>query len=131
MKLPISDLQRWSVTFALDSKASELEQIRLRRSALRLKRICSDSFRTLNEITERPSIAFRRPNSLRDLLVRAKLKPDTRDDESPLGEKRPCSKARCKTCKMITPHRWRSQRLGQSSSLVAPLVVRRPMLSTL
>ena len=34
--------------------------------------------------------------------MRAKLKPDMRDDE-PLGETRPCGKARCKTCKMITP----------------------------
>ena len=47
-------------------------------------------------------MAYRRPKSLRDLLVRAKLKPDMRDDE-PLGETRPCGKARCKTCKMITP----------------------------
>ena len=30
-----------------------------------------------------------------------------RDDKS-LGETRPCGKARCKTCKMITPHRSRS-----------------------
>ena len=47
-------------------------------------------------------MAYRRPKSLRDLLVRAELKPDMRDDE-PLGETRPCGKARCKTCKMITP----------------------------
>ena len=37
-----------------------------------------------------------------DLRVRAKFKPDMRDGE-PLGETRPCGKARCKTCKMITP----------------------------
>ena len=41
-----------------------------------------------------------RSKSLRDLLVRGKLKPDTRDDNA---EARPCGKARCKTCKMITP----------------------------
>ena len=33
-------------------------------------------------ITETPILAYRRPKSLRELLVRAKLKPDTRDDES-------------------------------------------------
>ena len=44
-------------------------------------------------------MAYRRPKSLRDLLVRAKLKPDMRDDK-PLGKTRPCGKARCK---MITP----------------------------
>ena len=32
--------------------------------------------------------------------IRVKFKPDTRDDK--LGETRPCGKARCKTCKMIT-----------------------------
>ena len=62
-----------------------------------------ESSSTLSEIfTERPTMAYRRPKSLRDLHVRAKLKPDMRDDE-PLGETRPCGKARCKTCKMITP----------------------------
>ena len=59
-----------------------------------------ESSSTLSEIfTERPTMAYRRPKSLRDLLVRAKLKPDMRDDE-PLGETRPCGKARCKTCKI-------------------------------
>ena len=61
-----------------------------------------ESSSTLSEIfTERPTMAYRRPNSLRDLLVRVKLKPDMRDDE-PLWETRPCGKAGCKTCKMIT-----------------------------
>ena len=46
-------------------------------------------------------MAYRSSKSLRDLLVRAKLKPDMRDDE-PLEETRPCGKARCKTCKTIT-----------------------------
>ena len=46
-------------------------------------------------------MAYRRPKSLRDLLVHAKLKPDMHDDK-PLGETWPCSKARCKTFKMIT-----------------------------
>ena len=56
----------------------------------------------LDEANNFHSSINRRPKSLRDLLVRAKLKPDMRDDE-PLGETRPCGKARCKTCKMITP----------------------------
>ena len=61
-----------------------------------------ESSSTLSEIfTERPTMAYRRPKSLRDRHVRAKLKPDMRDDE-PLGEIRSCGKARCKICKMIT-----------------------------
>ena len=62
-----------------------------------------ESSSALSEIfTERPTMAYRRPKSLWDLLIRAKLKPDRRDDE-PLGETRPCGKARCKTFKIITP----------------------------
>ena len=45
-------------------------------------------------------MAYRRPKSLRDLLVHAKLKPDPKDNE-PLGESKPCGRARCQTCKMI------------------------------
>ena len=53
-----------------------------------------ESSSTLSEIfTERPTVAYRRPKSLRDLLVRAKLKPDMRDDE-PLGKTRPCQDAK-------------------------------------
>ena len=44
---------------------------------------------------EKPIMAYRRPKSLRDLLVHAKLKPDPKDNE-PLG-----GRARCQTCKMI------------------------------
>ena len=41
----------------------------------------TESSSTLSEIfAERPTMAYRRPKSLRDLLVRAKLKPDMRDD---------------------------------------------------
>ena len=62
-----------------------------------------ESSSTLSEVfTERATMAYRRPKSLRNPLVRAKLKPDMHDDE-PLGETRPCGKAKCKTCKMITP----------------------------
>ena len=45
-------------------------------------------------------MAYRRPKSLRDLLVHAKLKPDPKDNE-PLGESKPCGRARCQTCQMI------------------------------
>ena len=45
-------------------------------------------------------MTYRRPKSLRDLLVHAKLKPDPKDNE-PLGESKPCGRARCQTCKMI------------------------------
>ena len=48
-------------------------------------------------------MAYRRPKSLRDLLVRAKIKSDMCDDE-PLGETRPCGKAKCKACKNDNPH---------------------------
>ena len=47
-------------------------------------------------------MAFRRPKSLRDHLVPARLKPDPIDDEPP-GECKPCGKPRCQTCRMITP----------------------------
>ena len=51
---------------------------------------------------QKPIMAFRRPKSLRDLLVRARLKPDSIDDE-PHGECKPCGRPRCRTCDMITP----------------------------
>ena len=47
-------------------------------------------------------MAYRGPKSPQDLHVHAKLKSDMRNDE-PLGKTRPCGKASCKTCKMITP----------------------------
>ena len=76
-----------------------------------------ESSSTLSEIfTERPTMAYRRPKSLRDLLVRAKLKPDMRDDE-PFGETRPCGKARCKTCKMITPTQIAKSASGETIKL--------------
>ena len=47
-------------------------------------------------------MAYRRPKSLKDHLVRARLKPDPTDDE-PLGECKPCGRSRCQTCRMINP----------------------------
>ena len=49
---------------------------------------------------EKPIMAYRRPKSLRDLLVHAKLKPDPKDNK-PLAESKPCGRARCQTCKII------------------------------
>jgi len=47
---------------------------------------------------EKAMIAFRRPKSLKDTLVRAKVKPR---QESPKGESRPCNTSRCQTCRLI------------------------------
>ena len=49
----------------------------------------------------KPVMAFRRPKSLRDFLVRARLKPNS-DDDNQNGECRPCGRKRCQCCKMIT-----------------------------
>ena len=51
---------------------------------------------------QKPIMAYRRPKSLKDHLVRARLKPDPTDDE-PLGECKPCGRSRCQTCRIITP----------------------------
>ena len=56
----------------------------------------------LKDIYQRkPVMAFRRPKSLRDFLVRAGLKPNS-DDDNQYGECRPCGRKRCQCCKMIT-----------------------------
>ena len=52
-------------------------------------------------IPEKPVMAFRRPKSLRGFLVRARLKPNS-DDDNQNGECRPCGRKRCQCCKMIT-----------------------------
>ena len=49
----------------------------------------------------KPVMAFRRPKSLRDFLVQARLKPNS-DDVNQNGECRPCGRKRCQYCKMIT-----------------------------
>ena len=49
----------------------------------------------------KPVMAFRHPKSLRDFLVRARLKPNS-DDDNQTGECRPCGRKRCQCCKMIT-----------------------------
>ena len=73
----------------------------------------NESFSTLNEIfTERPTMTYRRPKSLRD--------------NEPLGETPPCGKARCKTCKMITLTQIAKSASRATIKLRATLVVSRP-----
>jgi len=56
----------------------------------------------------KPMIAFRRPKSFKDILVRAKVKPR---HDSPKGESRPCNTSRFQTCIL---HRHSNQNLGPS-----------------
>ena len=48
---------------------------------------------------EKPVIAYRRPNSLRDILVRAKLKPNLND--TALSQSGPRGTHRCQTCNLM------------------------------
>ena len=50
---------------------------------------------------EKPVVAYRRPKSLRDILVKAKLTNPTVND-SP-GQSEPCMSPRCQTCKLMRP----------------------------
>jgi len=47
---------------------------------------------------EKPMISFRGPKSLKDILVRALVKPR---QDIPKGESRPCNTSRCKTYRLI------------------------------
>ena len=49
---------------------------------------------------EKPIIAYRRPKSQRDILVRAKLKPNLND--TPLGQSDLCGTHRCQTCNLMS-----------------------------
>ena len=69
-------------------------------------------------------MAYRRPKSLRDLLVRVKLKPDITWGDTTVRQ------SKMQNLQNDDPHTDRGQRLGQQSSSGATLVVRRPMLST-
>ena len=54
-----------------------------------------ESSKRLNKIfPQKPIMAYRRPKSLRDILVHAKLNPDPSDD-GPTGESKPCGNKMC------------------------------------
>ena len=60
----------------------------------------SDELRDIYQ--SKPGMDFRRPKSLRDYLVQARLKPNS-DDDNQNCECRPCGRKRCQCCKMIAP----------------------------
>ena len=64
--------------------------------------IIESSKRLNKSFPQKPIMAYRRPKSLRDILVHAKLNPDPSDD-GPTGESKPCGNNRCFTCKLMTP----------------------------
>ena len=51
---------------------------------------------------EKPIIAYRRPKSLTDIHVRAKLKQNLND--TPLGQSGPCGTHRCQICNLCPLH---------------------------
>ncbi len=66
-----------------------------------------------NAIPELPIIAYKRPKNLRDILIRAQIKPDNYTDQ--IHSCHPCNKTRCKTCThMQNTTSFSSHRTGQS-----------------
>ena len=75
-----------------------------------------ESSATLNKMfPEKPIIAYRRPKSLRDYLVRARLRQDAEGKVS--GQSGPCNKPRCKTCVVMPTTDLFISKLGAKSSI--------------
>ena len=68
-------------------------------------------------IKDVPFMAFRRPKSLGDYLVHAKLRPSTRLERSSKGTV-VCGNRRCQVCKYLEPgERFTSYRTGKSYTI--------------
>ena len=62
-----------------------------------------------------PIISYKRQKNLRDILVRAQIKPEKTQPENTTYTCQPCNKARCKTCQhIITTHTFTSYTTKQS-----------------
>ena len=76
---------------------------------------CSEKCR--KAIKDVPFMAFRRPKSLGDYLVHAKLRPSTRLERSSKGTV-VCGNRRCQVCKYLEPgERFTSYRTGKSYTI--------------
>ena len=64
--------------------------------------IIDSSERLKKVFPKKPVMAYRRPKSLRDLLVKARLPQDPMDNTPP-GESKPCGGRACSCCKVMTP----------------------------
>ncbi|XP_060598432.1 uncharacterized protein LOC132752158 [Ruditapes philippinarum] len=74
-----------------------------------------ESSQKLNKMfPTKPTIAYRRPKSLRDILVRAQLRPIMTDKE---GQSGPCGTPRCQTCAVMLLTKTFSSKIGAKISL--------------
>ena len=64
---------------------------------------------------EKPLVAYRRPKSLKDILVRAKL--NSQANPNTVGYSGPCNTSRCQTCKIMRPLQTFKSMLGATSSI--------------